>query len=105
METFWSEVVMKQDEERLREEIQVFRIIKPKVSSKVMVGENELGAYCRMVVRMKPGTKKESYAEDLQEALTEFARRQGWKVQVGTPPRTKKERTLLETLNKAKGLR
>ncbi len=38
MEAFWSEVVMKQDEERLREEIQVFRIIKPKVSSKVMVG-------------------------------------------------------------------
>jgi hypothetical protein len=82
------------DQDQLREEVQVFRIIKPKISSNIQVRGKDLGEYARVVLRLKPGTKANATSEELQEALVSFARRQGWAVFVGTPPKSKKERQL-----------
>lgn len=106
-EVFWNEVVMKVDAETLKEHVQIFKIFKPKIMGKVRVkvGEEdkELGEYARIQMRMRPGSRLDSRSEDFQEALLDFARRQGWKVQVGTAPKTTKERKLTELLAKVKG--
>ena len=72
----------------------------PQVNSKVEVAGKALGEYARIVIRMKPGP---SIANDFQEALIKFARTQAWAVMVGTPPKTKKERALTETLAEIRG--
>jgi hypothetical protein len=103
LEVFWNEVVLKVDADTLREQVQIFKIFKPKVMGKIKVGEVELGEYARVVLRFRPGTKTDSRAEDLQDAFLAFARRQGWKVQVGTAPKSAKERKLADLLAKVKG--
>jgi len=105
---YWKAVVMAMDEEQLREEVQVFRIIKPKIQSKVKVQtsdleETELGDYARVILRLKPGNVREAHSETLQHELVQFALRMKWKVLVGTAPRSKKERELLTSINEVKG--
>ena len=98
LEKFWAEIFTVKSEDILKEEIQVFRVIRPKISSRVTVSDQALGDYARVVIRMKPSTRLSSTSEDLQEALVNFARSQHWAVMVGTPPRTKRERVLADTL-------
>ena len=99
---FWEDIFTTKSEDFIREQVQTFKIIRPKISSRVTVGDQALGEYARVVIRMKPSTRKCSAAEDLQEAIVNFAREQSWAVMVGTPPRTKKERDLSDTLNEIK---
>jgi len=99
---FWEEIFTTKSEDILREQVQTFKIIRPKITSRIKVGEQALGDYARIVIRMKPSTRRCSLAEDLQEALVNFAREQSWAVMVGTAPRTKKERDLSDTLNEIK---
>ena len=105
---YWELVVSAYPQDQLLEEIQVFKIFKPKVSSKVTVlrgeVEEELGEYARVVIRLKPGTRREALSEEFQTELLAFARMMCWKVTVGTPPKTKRERALQSALNEAKGL-
>ena len=99
---FWAEIFTTKSEDIVREQVQTFKVIRPKITSRVKVGDQALGDYARVVIRMKPSTRKCSAAEDLQEAFVNFAREQSWAVLVGTPPRTKKERDLSDTLNEIK---
>ena len=102
LETFWKQKMAVLEEEGLREEIHVFKIIKPRKMSKILVDGGELGDYAKVVLRMRPGAKKDTLAEDLQEAILAHARAQNWCVTVGTAPRSKKERDLRDTIEEAK---
>lgn len=108
LENYWKEVMQALPQTQLEEEIQAFEIFKPKVqiALRVRVGERDQGlpAYGRVVMRLKPGIQREAKPEIFQEAFFDFARAKGWKVQVGTPPRSKKERDLVATLEEAKRL-
>ena len=52
---------------------------------------------------MRPATRTSTMAEDPQTALVNFARKMGWAVMVGTPPKSMKEKKTQEKLNKLKG--
>ena len=64
---FGTEKVLKLSQQRPKDELQIFRVSKPKMSSKAAV--EELGSYARVTFRLKPATVKCALAKTLQEEM------------------------------------
>jgi hypothetical protein len=96
LKNFWQEVVEKhsKDPELIEEQIQVWRMTKPKVGTQDIFE----GEYGKLVFRLKAATVKEGASEALSEEIIRMARKVGWKVKVGTAPRGPKERKVAEKL-------
>ena len=96
MTEFWSNFVQKFNKEQLEEFIHTFRVQKPKNPSQQMT--ESFGSYAKIVFRMKPMTPTCQTPAALEEQLVAHFRRMGWRVMLGPPPRSGKERKVIEAL-------
>ena len=100
LQNFWQEKVCKMSEEELKSEIQIFRVSKPKHSSKA--AEQQVGGeYAKLCFRFKPATVTCNLAETLQEMLIERLKKLDWTLKWGAAPRSQKEKRLKKALLEA----
>ena len=101
LKAFWEVKVSKLDPQELKNEVQIFRITKPKTMSQSSV--DDLGAYAKVAFRFKPATISCSVAERLQEAMIKVFKEQKWHMKYGAAPRSAKERKLRSMLSQLQG--
>eukprot|EP00930_Biecheleria_cincta_P065865 TRINITY_DN51781_c0_g1_i1.p1 TRINITY_DN51781_c0_g1~~TRINITY_DN51781_c0_g1_i1.p1 ORF type:complete len:299 (+),score=77.49 TRINITY_DN51781_c0_g1_i1:68-898(+) len=96
LKQFWKEIVLKLPKAELPFHIQVFRVSKPKKASKEVMGGN----YARLSFRFAPPDHLQSLASKLEVNFVMTCKNLGWEVKCGTPPKTAKQRRLLDMLGR-----
>jgi hypothetical protein len=93
LKDFWSTYVEKLSPQDLEEYIMTWRMVKPKISSKTVLGGKP---YVKLILKLRPASPSQDLAAKLQEAILQVARDSKWEVKVGAPPRSQKERKVLD---------
>ena len=70
-----------------------WRMMKPKISSKTILGGKP---YVKLIMKFRPSSPSQDLAARLQESIIEVAKANSWEVKVGTPPKSQKERKVME---------
>ena len=96
---FWETYVKKMNQQQMEEFILHFRVQKPKSASQRVV--DDFGSYTKLVFKFKPKTPGCQVPEALEEQLVAHLRRLGWHVMLGPPPRTGRERKLIDALKQS----
>ena len=102
MKDFWKECVENKSDGEIAEAVEIFKIQKPKIPSKVVV--REFQDYARMTYRFRPSNPLQQSAELLQAHMTRVMREKGWQVLSGSAPKSMNERnvqSLKDKLSKA----
>ena len=89
---FWDQIICKLSPIELKEQIQVFRLTKPKVQSSVENKDFGEEGYCKLIFRFKPATKFDEIAACFQHHLIRMIKKLNYDIRVGTPPKTAAER-------------
>ena len=92
LKDFWDKKVMVLSSEEMKDEIPVFRLAKPKTSSKAVT--DSMGSYARLTFALKQATIRCTAAETLQLEMVRAFKEQNWMVKYGAAPRSQKERKL-----------
>ena len=96
LQTFWESKVKNLSAEELKDEIQVFRVTKPKTASKQST--EALGSYARVCFRLKPATIRCAVSATLQEEILRIMKKEQWHLKYGAAPRSQNERNLRSML-------